>query len=68
MNIYHIECALGEEEGRQTVGVCAASATEAAQIVWRRMEAEGWTLHRLGKIIVVDRNNQTWEPGSSVRY
>lgn len=73
MNIYHVECTYHvegylDELERDTVGVCAASATDAARIVRRRMESEGALNVRLGKITVVDRNNQKWEPGTTVRY
>lgn len=68
MNIYHIQYTHADEPGSQIVGVCAASATDAARIVRSRMESEGALNVRLGKITVVERDNQTWEPGTSVRY
>jgi hypothetical protein len=68
MNIYHIQYTHADEPGSQIVGVCAASATDAARIVRHGLESYGAYGVRLGRITVVERDNQTWEPGTFIRY
>ena len=72
MNIYHVDYTATDANGTHTgtVGVCAATKTEAAQHAHTRLRGDGWGTVNVTRTERVARTKtgDTWEPGTVLVY